>query len=159
MKMPPRPTPPPASAGNYFPMAYLWRMAARYRPSRWRRLSRARGGVKILTAVGSVDLQGEGAQSRDLDLSGGPRCKHKADFQSDLNRHSLGIATLSATENRAVVSWNGPSQPVVLTLYDPDGEVAAVALLPKRALTLAQELLTCGVSAIKADPAAPWAPE
>ena len=32
-------------------------------------------------------------------------------------------------------------------------------LLPKRALTLAQELLTCGVSAIKADPEAPWAPE
>ena len=31
------------------------------------------------------------------------------------------------------------------------GEVAAAPLLPKRALTLAQELLTCGVQAIKAD--------
>ena len=32
----------------------------------------------------------------------------------------------------------------MLTLYGPDGEVA-VPLLPKRALTLAQELLTAGV--------------
>ena len=38
----------------------------------------------------------------------------------------------------------------MLTLYGPDGEVA-VPLLPKRALTLAQELLTRGVAAIKAD--------
>ncbi len=61
-------------------------------------------------------------------------------------------------EPRAVVAWNGPGERIVLTLYGPDGEVA-VPLLPKRALTLAQELLTCGVSAIKADPEAPWAPE
>ncbi len=54
-------------------------------------------------------------------------------------------------EPRAVVSWKGPGQPVMLTLYGPDGEAVAVPLLPKRALTLAQELLTCGVSAIKAD--------
>ncbi len=60
---------------------------------------------------------------------------------------------------RAVVSWEGPGEPIMLTLYDPDGEKVAVPLLPERALTLAQELLTCGVSAIKADPAAPWAPE
>ncbi len=46
----------------------------------------------------------------------------------------------------------------MLTLYGPDGEVA-VQLLPKRALTLAQELLTRGVQAIKSAPAAPWAPE
>ena len=46
----------------------------------------------------------------------------------------------------------------MLTIYSPDGEVA-VPLLPKRALTLAQQLLTCGVAAIKADPEAPWAPE
>ncbi len=52
--------------------------------------------------------------------------------------------------SRAVVTWAGPGQPIVLTLYGPDGEVA-LPLLPKRALTLAQELLTCGVSAIKAD--------
>ncbi len=52
---------------------------------------------------------------------------------------------------RAVVTWEGPGQPIVLTIYGPAGEVVAVPLLPKRALTLAQELLTCGVSAIKAD--------
>ncbi len=51
---------------------------------------------------------------------------------------------------RAVVTWEGPGEPIVLTVYGPDGE-AAVPLLPKRALTLAQELLTHGVAAIKAD--------
>ncbi len=56
----------------------------------------------------------------------------------------------SATEPRAVVSWEGPGQPIMLTVYCPDGEVA-VRLTPKRALTLAQELLTRGVQAIKAD--------
>ena len=53
-------------------------------------------------------------------------------------------------EPRAVVTWAGPGQPITLTLYGPAGEVA-VPLLPKRALTLAQELLTRGVAAIKAD--------
>ncbi len=38
----------------------------------------------------------------------------------------------------------------MLTLYGSDGE-AALPLLPKRALTLAQELLTRGVQAIKVD--------
>ncbi len=52
--------------------------------------------------------------------------------------------------SRAVVTWSGPGQPIMLTLYGPDGEVA-VLLLPERALTLAQELLTHGVQAIKAD--------
>ena len=51
---------------------------------------------------------------------------------------------------RAVVTWEGPAQPITLTLYGLDGEVA-VPLLPKRALTLAQELLERGVLAIKAD--------
>ncbi len=60
-------------------------------------------------------------------------------------------------ENRAVVSWKGPGEPIMLMLYGPDGEVTVP--LPKRALTLAQELLTRGVQAIKADPEAPWAPE
>ncbi len=46
-----------------------------------------------------------------------------------------------------VQGWGAP---IVLTLYGPDGEVA-LPLLPKRALTLAQELLTRGVHAIKAD--------
>ncbi len=49
-----------------------------------------------------------------------------------------------------VVTWKGPGQPIVLTVHGPDGEVA-VPLLPKRALMLAQELLTRGVQAIKAD--------
>ncbi len=55
------------------------------------------------------------------------------------------------TEPRAVVTWEGPGEPIVLMLYGVDGEVLAVSLLPKRALTLAQELLTRGVQAIKAD--------
>ena len=55
------------------------------------------------------------------------------------------------TEYRAVVAWEGPGEPIVLALYGPDGEAVAVPLLPKRALTLAQELLTRGVQAIKAD--------
>ncbi len=63
------------------------------------------------------------------------------------------------TETRAVVTWKGPGEPIMLTLYGPDGEVVAVPLLPKRALMLAQELLTRGVQAIKAEPEAPWAPE
>ena len=63
-------------------------------------------------------------------------------------------------EARAVVvTWEGSGQPIMLTVYGMDGTVVAVPLEPKRALTLAQELLTCGVQAIKADPAAPWAPE
>ena len=53
-------------------------------------------------------------------------------------------------EIRAVVTWQGPGEPIMLTVYGPDGEVA-VALLPKRALSLANELLTRGVQAIKAD--------
>ena len=41
----------------------------------------------------------------------------------------------------------------MITLYGADGADGAMAvrLLPKRALTLAQELLTRGVQAIKAD--------
>ncbi len=67
----------------------------------------------------------------------------------------MGIAKamktqLSPPANRAVVAWEGPGEPIMLTLYGADGE-AAVPLLPKRALTLAQELLTRGVQAIKAD--------
>ena len=56
----------------------------------------------------------------------------------------------SPAEPRAVVSWEGPGAPIVLKVYGPDGELA-VPLLPKRALTLAHELLTSGVQAIKAD--------
>ena len=51
-------------------------------------------------------------------------------------------------EPRCVVSWEGPGQPIVLTLYGPDG-AAAVALLPKRALGLAKELMEPAVRSIK----------
>ena len=51
---------------------------------------------------------------------------------------------------RAFVSWEGPGEPIMLTVYGPDGEVA-VPLLPKRALELPQELLTRGVQVIKTD--------
>ncbi len=62
----------------------------------------------------------------------------------------MGPVKRAEIESRVVVTWAGPAQPVVLTLYGPDGEVA-LPLLPKRALTLAQELLTRGVQAIKVD--------
>ncbi len=58
---------------------------------------------------------------------------------------------MSDAADRAIVTWDGPGEPIVLTVYAPDGELAAVPLLPKRALTLAQELLTRGVQAIKVD--------
>ncbi len=54
------------------------------------------------------------------------------------------------SEPRVVVSCEGPGQPIVLTVYTADGEMA-VPMVPKRALELAQELLTRGVQAIKAD--------
>ena len=60
--------------------------------------------------------------------------------------------------DRAVVTWEGPGEPIMLTLYGSDGEAAAVPLKPARALTLAQELLTRGVQAIKADHADPGSP-
>ncbi len=55
------------------------------------------------------------------------------------------------TETRAVVTWEGPGEPIMLTLYGPDGQAVSLPLLPRHALTLAQELLTRGVQAIKAD--------
>ncbi len=45
----------------------------------------------------------------------------------------------------------GRFAPEAGALYGPAGEAAAVPLLPKRALTLAQEVVTCGVQVIKAD--------
>ena len=42
-------------------------------------------------------------------------------------------------------------EPIVLTLYGPDGELAAIELLPKRCLTLAKEILDTAVRAIKVD--------
>ena len=57
---------------------------------------------------------------------------------------------------RALVTWEGPGEPIVLTAFGPDGKTACVPLLPMRALTLAQELSERGVQAIKADW---WGPE
>ncbi len=57
---------------------------------------------------------------------------------------------MDSTPPRTVVSWEGPGEPIMLTLYGAGSEIA-VPLLPTRALTLAQELLTRGVQAIKAD--------
>ena len=54
----------------------------------------------------------------------------------------MALACLLALPGPAGSSWEGPGEPIMLTLYGPDGEVA---------LTLAQELLTSGVAAIKAD--------
>ncbi len=51
-----------------------------------------------------------------------------------------GVAPMPAAEPRAVVTWDGPGQPITLTLYGPGGEVA-VPMVPKRALLLAQELI------------------
>ncbi len=62
---------------------------------------------------------------------------------------------MGAGRSRRVPMRSGPGEPIALTLYGSDGEVA-LPLLPVRALTLAQGLLTRGVQAIKA---APWAPE
>ncbi len=65
------------------------------------------------------------------------------------NRRPLQPMT-ETTEPRAVVTWEGPGEPIVLKVHGPAGEVA-VPMVPKRALVLAQELLTRGVQAIKAD--------
>ena len=64
----------------------------------------------------------------------------------------LDFSMTETMATRAVVNYEGPGEPIMLTLYGPQGEAAAVVpLLPKRVLTLAQELLTRGVQAIKAD--------
>ncbi len=49
---------------------------------------------------------------------------------------------------RAVVAWGGPGEPIMLTAYGPDGEVA-VELTPVRALEIAQELTKPAVTTIK----------
>ncbi len=57
-------------------------------------------------------------------------------------------------EPRAVVSWAGEGQPIVLTAYSPAGEVA-VRLTPVRALELAKELIEPAVTAVKTNQ---WGP-
>lgn len=54
------------------------------------------------------------------------------------------------TEPRVVVSWAGASEPIMLTLYGPDGEVA-VPMVPKRVHELAQRLIQPAVRSIKAN--------
>ena len=63
----------------------------------------------------------------------------------------VGSRCRAGNRDRAAVTWERLGEPIMLTLYGADGEAAALPLLPKRALTLAQELLTRGVQAIKAD--------
>ena len=59
------------------------------------------------------------------------------------------------TEYRAVVTWAGQGEPIVLAVYGPDGEVAAVPLSPTRALELAKELIEPSEVVIKT---AQWGP-
>ena len=59
----------------------------------------------------------------------------------------MTISTL--TEHRVVVTWEGRGQPIMLTVYDPDGAVVSVPLSPVRALELAKELSERAVSSIK----------
>ncbi len=51
-------------------------------------------------------------------------------------------------EPRAVVTWAGPGQPIILTLYGSAGEVA-VDMTPVRALELAKDLTEPAVQSIK----------
>ena len=51
--------------------------------------------------------------------------------------------------NRAVVTWAGAGQPIMLTLYGPAGEVISMSLSPVRALELAKQLMEPGVLSIK----------
>ncbi len=41
----------------------------------------------------------------------------------------MGPVKRAEIEPRAVVSWNGPGQPIMLTLYGPDGEAVTLPLL------------------------------
>ncbi len=54
----------------------------------------------------------------------------------------------SPFNSRAVGSWQGYGEPITLTVYGPNGEVA-VALSPVRALELAVELTQRAVLSIK----------
>ena len=61
---------------------------------------------------------------------------------------TLLVPVTQPTEPRAVVPWQGPGQPIVLTLCGPASEVA-VRLTPTRALALAVELTQRAVLTIK----------
>lgn len=53
------------------------------------------------------------------------------------------------TEPRAVVSWAGTDQKIILTIYNQDGTVAVMKLSPTRALELVKDLIEPAVIAIK----------
>ena len=52
------------------------------------------------------------------------------------------------TETGATVSWQGPDEPIVLTVHGPGSEVST-SLTPKRALALAAALAQRAVLTIK----------
>ncbi len=52
------------------------------------------------------------------------------------------------TEPRAIVSWEGAGEPILLKVHGPDRE-AAMPLTPVRALELARELIEPAVHSIK----------
>ena len=58
---------------------------------------------------------------------------------------------MSDAADRVVVTWEGAGEPIVLTLYGPEGELAAMPLSTTRALTLGKELIQEGASSIKVD--------
>ncbi len=52
---------------------------------------------------------------------------------------------ITANADQIECSWKGTGEPVVLTLFEPDGEAVTLPLEPKQALTLAKQLSQCGV--------------
>ncbi len=63
----------------------------------------------------------------------------------------------SLFNSRAVVTWEGPGQPITLTVHGPGGEVA-LALTPTRAIALAVELTQRAVLTIKVNQFGPGWP-
>ncbi len=121
-------------------------------------LRRRRGEIAIGTPLAGLRAPsrprrrepGKARRRRDLGLGWSKvLAGHGSTLAVPARRLAVRLGPGMVTD-RGVVTWEGPGEPIVLTLYGPDGEVA-VPLLPKRALTLAQELLTRGVQAIKAD--------
>ena len=58
--------------------------------------------------------------------------------------------------NRAVVTWAGAGQPVVLSIYGPAGAVVSMSMSPVRALELAKQLSEPAVRSIKVSQ---WGPD
>ena len=59
------------------------------------------------------------------------------------------------SEPRAIVSWEGAGQPILLKVHGPDCEVT-MPLTPSRALELARELIEPAVQAIEVKQ---WGPD